>query len=100
MKIAIVGSGFTGLSAAYYLTKQGHSVDIYELDSKPGGLAVGYKEAPWEWTLEHHYHHWFTNDKTILTLAKKIKHKVIIKHPITSSFVDGGIYQLDSPVSV
>lgn len=100
MKIAIVGAGFTGLSAAYYLTKQGHNVDIYEIDSKPGGLAVGYKEARWEWTLEEHYHHWFTNDKSVLSLAKEIGHKVIIKRPITSSFVDNGIFQLDSPVSV
>lgn len=100
MKVAIIGAGFTGLSAAYYLTKQGHNVEIFELDSKPGGLAVGYKESKWDWTLEYHYHHWFTNDKSVLDLAEEIHHKVIIKRPVTSSFVDGGIYQLDSPTSV
>jgi protoporphyrinogen oxidase len=100
MNIAIVGAGFTGLSAAYYLTKKGHNVEIFELDSKPGGLAVGYKENKWNWTLEYHYHHWFTNDKSVLDLASEINHKVIIKRPITSSYVEGGIYQLDSPTSV
>jgi len=100
MKIGIIGAGFTGLAAAYYLSKKGHSVFIYEKDSKPGGLAVGYKEDGWKWTLEAHYHHWFTNDKSVLDLAKEIDHKVIIKRPITSSFVDGGIYQLDSPISL
>ncbi len=100
MKVAIIGAGFTGLSAAYYLTKQGHNVEIYELDSRPGGLAVGYKELGWDWTLESHYHHWFTNDKSVLSLADEINHRVYSPRPKTSSFVEGGIYQLDSPTSL
>lgn len=100
MKIGIIGAGFTGLSAAYYLQKEGHSVTLFERSSQPGGLAIGYKEKEWDWTLEEHYHHWFTNDKNVLNLASEISHKVIIKRPKTSSFVDGGIYQLDSPISL
>ncbi|HMS22318.1 MAG TPA: FAD-dependent oxidoreductase [Candidatus Levybacteria bacterium] len=100
MNIAIVGSGFTGLSAAYYLTKKGHTVTIFELDTKPGGLAIGYKEKGWDWSLEYHYHHWFTNDKSVLALAHEIGHKVLVKRPITCSFVEDDIYQLDSPLSV
>ncbi|MDO8269787.1 MAG: FAD-dependent oxidoreductase [Candidatus Levybacteria bacterium] len=100
MKIGIIGAGFTGLSAAFNLQKEGHSVTIFEKDSKPGGLAIGYKETSWDWTLEEHYHHWFTNDKSVLTLAKELSHPVIIKRPKTSSYVDGGIYQLDSPMSL
>lgn len=100
MKIGIIGAGFTGLSAAYYLSKKGHEVTVFERDDKPGGLAIGYKENGWIWTLESHYHHWFTNDRSVLELAKEINHKVIIKRPKTSSFVDGKIYQLDSPISL
>jgi protoporphyrinogen oxidase len=100
MKIGIIGAGFTGLSAAYYLQKKGHLVTIFEKDANPGGLAIGYKEKNWSWTLEQHYHHWFTNDKSVLNLAKEINHNVIIKRPKTSSFVDGNIYQLDSPLSL
>ena len=100
MKIAIIGAGFTGLSAAYYLQKKGHSVTLFEMHSQPGGLAIGYKEKEWKWTLEEHYHHWFTNDKSVLNLAREISHKVIIKRPKTSSFVDDKIYQLDSPLSL
>lgn len=100
MKIAIIGAGFTGLSAAYYLSKNGHEVEVFEKDNKPGGLAIGYKEKNWDWTLEHHYHHWFTNDKSVLTLAQEINHKVHIVRPKTSSFVGGSIYQLDSPTSL
>lgn len=100
MKVGIIGAGFTGLSAAYYLSKKGHEVTIFEKDEKPGGLAIGYKEKGWDWSLEVHYHHWFTNDKSILNLARELDHKVIIKRPKTSSFVDGDIYQLDSPLSL
>ncbi len=100
MKIGIIGAGFTGLAAAFYLQKKGHHVTIFEKDKLPGGLALGYKEKGWDWTLEQHYHHWFTNDKSVLELAEEINHKVIVKRPKTSSFVEGGIYQLDSPVSL
>lgn len=100
MKIGIIGAGFTGLSAAYYLQKLGHSVTVFERDPQPGGLAIGYKEKEWSWSLEQHYHHWFTNDKAVLALAKEIHHTVVIKQPITSSYVEGGIYQLDSPISL
>lgn len=100
MKVGIIGAGFTGLAAAYYLQRKGHSVTIIEKDEFPGGLALGYKEKSWDWSLEQHYHHWFTNDKSVLDLADEINHKVIIKRPKTSSFVEGGIYQLDSPISL
>jgi len=100
MKIAIIGAGFTGLAASYELSKKGHAVFVFEKDENPGGLAAGYKEKKWEWTLEKHYHHWFANDKTVLNLAKEINQKVIIKRPKTSIFVNGKIFQLDSPLYV
>lgn len=100
MKIGIIGAGFTGLSAAYYLSRKGHNVTLFEKAKSPGGLAIGYKEHEWDWTLEEHYHHWFTNDKSVLSLAKEISHEVIIKRPKTSSFVDDRIFQLDSPLSL
>jgi len=100
MKIGIIGAGFTGLAAAYYLQKLGHDVTVIEKDSNPGGLAIGYKEKGWDWTLEEHYHHWFTNDKSVLELAREIGHPVIIVRPKTSSLVDDKVYQLDSPQSL
>lgn len=100
MNIAIIGAGFTGLSAAYNLQKQGHNVTIFEKDNQPGGLAIGYQEKGWEWTLEKHYHHWFTNDDSVLNLAKEIGHDVIIKRPKSSVFINGHIFQFDSPKEV
>lgn len=100
MKIGIIGAGFTGLSAGYYLTKKGHNVTIFERDSVPGGLAIGFREKNWEWSLEKHYHHWFTNDESILALARELNYKVIIARPKTSVYVDEEIYQLDSPLNL
>jgi NADPH-dependent glutamate synthase beta subunit-like oxidoreductase len=37
-KIAIVGSGPAGLTAAYYLRILGHNVDVFDSDEKPGGM--------------------------------------------------------------
>ena len=100
MKIAIIGAGFAGLSASFELAKKGNEVFIFEKDKYAGGLAIGYKEKAWEWSLEKHYHHWFTNDKYILNLAKEINHKVIIKRPLTSIINKNKIYKFDSPKDV
>jgi len=100
MKIAIIGAGFTGLSAAYELVKKGHDVVIFEKDSQPGGLAIGYKEEKWKWPLEKTYHHMFTNDKNILNLAHEINQEIIIKRPKTSVYIENKMFQLDSPITV
>lgn len=100
MNIAIIGAGFTGLAAAYELQKKGHTVTIFEKDSRPGGLAIGYQEKEWEWSLEYHYHHWFTNDHSVLNLAKEINYPVLIRRPKTSVYVKNHLYQLDSPLKL
>lgn len=100
MKIAIIGAGFTGLAAGFKLAKSGHQVTIFEKDSLPGGLAVGFKNSKWQWPLEKHYHHNFTNDKHILGLAKEIRYPMIINHPKTSVHVHDKFYRLDSPLDV
>ena len=42
-KIAIIGSGFSGLSAACYLSAAGHEVHLFEKNSEAGGRARQFK---------------------------------------------------------
>ena len=37
-RVAIVGAGPSGLSAAYYLAQSGHDVTVFERQPKPGGM--------------------------------------------------------------
>ncbi len=37
-KVAVVGAGPAGLSAAYYLRRMGHAVTVYDREPEPGGM--------------------------------------------------------------
>jgi protoporphyrinogen oxidase len=100
MKVAVVGGGFTGLSAAVRLIDLGAEVTLFESTDRLGGLAGGFKDEKWRWTLEDFYHHVFTNDKEIISLAGRVGWPVKIFSPVTTSFIEGKEIQLDSPLSV
>ncbi|PTR00113.1 putative NAD(P)-binding protein [Mucilaginibacter yixingensis] len=38
-EVAVIGSGFSGISAAAYLAKAGCRVDVYEKNAETGGRA-------------------------------------------------------------
>src|SRR6478735_9485726 len=42
-KIAIIGSGISGLSAAAYAAKEGNEVYVFEKNASPGGRARQFK---------------------------------------------------------
>ncbi len=44
-KIIVIGSGFSGLSAAAYLSKAGHQVEIFEKNTSAGGRARQFTTA-------------------------------------------------------
>ncbi|MEK7495831.1 MAG: FAD-dependent oxidoreductase [Patescibacteria group bacterium] len=99
MKIAILGGGITGLTAAYCLAKKNHQVTLFEKEKVLGGLAVGFRNNDWNWYLERAYHHLFANDYDILNFAKEIGFdKVFFRSPQTASlFNDKIILPLDTP---
>ena len=99
MKIAVVGAGVAGLSAALDLLAAGHQVTLYEAAGYTGGLAAGFRDESWEWPLERYYHHLFTSDKEIMQLARDIglADKLFFPRPITSVLYDDRIVPFDSP---
>lgn len=98
MKIAIVGAGFGGMAAAYDLAKAGHAVTIYEADQQVGGLAQGFKEPHWDWSVEKFYHHWFESDAHMLGLIEELglSEKVRFPRPLTVVHHKGKFYPFDS----
>jgi protoporphyrinogen oxidase len=98
MKIAIVGAGFSGMAAAWDLRQAGHEVSIYEAAETVGGLASGFKEPGWDWSVEKFYHHWFASDRHILGLIKELgwEDKVLFPRPLTVMYHNGKFYPFDS----
>lgn len=106
MKIAILGGGITGLTAAYYLSRDGHEITVMEKERVLGGLAAGFKGNDWNWHLERAYHHLFATDNDILNFAKEIGFKKIyFESPETSSLFNNesnnfSVYPLDTPIDL
>ena len=98
MEIAIIGAGFGGMAAAYDLTRAGHKVTIFETADHVGGLAAGFKDPGWEWSVERFYHHWFASDKYMLGLIKELgwQNKVLFPRPLTVMYFKGKFYPFDS----
>jgi len=100
MKIAIIGAGFSGMAAAYDLSKAGHKITIFEAGDSVGGLAGGFKEPGWDWWVEKYYHHWFASDRHMLGLIKELgwEDKVLFPRPLTVMYHQGKFYPFDSIV--
>jgi len=101
MKIAIIGAGFGGLAAAYDLKKAGHEVTIYEAANYVGGLASGFKEPHWDWSVEKFYHHWFQSDSSMMGLITELglMDKVIFPRPLTVMLYKDKFYPFDSIIN-
>jgi protoporphyrinogen oxidase len=100
-RIAVIGAGIGGLSAAFDLVRAGLQVIVFESAANPGGLAAGFKEPGWEWSMEKFYHHWFTSDSHMFQLFHELglESKVIIRTPKTVMFYKEKFYPFDSILS-
>jgi len=100
MRVAVIGIGFTGLSAGYFLTQKGIDVTIFEKEGFPGGLAASYSVKDWRWPLERYYHHLFTSDYEIKKIAKELGIKINYRRVKTSNLTNTGFFPLDSPLDL
>jgi len=100
MDIGIIGAGFSGLAAAQRLAGKGHHITILEKSGSPGGLAGGFRDPRWAWSLDKHYHHFFTSDSAVLRMAADLEQSVLFNRPSTSVLYNGDINRFDDPKSV
>lgn len=70
-RVAVVGGGFSGLTAAYELVKAGHTVELFEAAPNVGGLAAGFSLAD-GFPLEKAYHFLYTTDNYMINMAKEL----------------------------
>ncbi len=98
--VIVIGSGFTGLSAAYELSKLGVKVIILEKDSAIGGLAGSFEVNGV--ALEKFYHHWFVSDSYVLNLIKELgkTDQIVYKGTSTGMYYSGNFFKLSSPIDL
>ena len=98
MRVAVIGAGIGGMAAAYDLCRQGHKVTVFEGSDHVGGLASGFKDEGWDWSVEKFYHHWFTSDEHMMGLIKELglSDQVVIPKPVTVMYYKGKFYPFDS----
>ena len=71
MRIAVLGAGVCGLTAAHRLARAGHAVDVYERWPGLGGQAATLDVGDGH-RLERYYHHLFTSDRHIAALYDEL----------------------------
>jgi protoporphyrinogen oxidase len=99
MKIAIIGGGLTGLSAAYTLV-QDHEVDLFEKKPYLGGCLSSYNMN--DYWIERYYHHCFSGDTHLFALLGKLglSDKLEWKAGTTGYYAGNIIYPLNTPIEI
>ena len=69
--IGILGGGVTGLTAAYYLLRDGARVTVIEAQPRLGGLATYFDFGPFHW--DKFYHCILTSDRPLLKLIDDLE---------------------------
>jgi len=96
-KIAVIGAGYTGLTIAHRLSRQGYEVTIFEKENFIGGLAGGFNldGIP----LEKIWHFLYLSDKYALKLAEElgVRDKLIFHNSTVSTYYGGKLYPFMSP---
>ncbi|SNS23776.1 Protoporphyrinogen oxidase [Noviherbaspirillum humi] len=96
-QVTIVGGGFTGLTAAYELVKQGIAVTVLEAEPEIAGLAAAFDVSGEK--LDRFYHHWFTNDVEVMGLIDDLglNERVVINPTNTGIYYANNFFKLSTP---
>lgn len=95
--VTVIGAGFTGLTAAYELAKDGLQVNILEAESVIGGLAAAFHAGGER--IDRFYHHWFTNDTDAIDLISELGLEPYLEiHPSnTGMYYANQFFKLSTP---
>jgi protoporphyrinogen oxidase len=98
--VVVVGGGFTGLAAAFELSRRGVDVSLFEKEEALGGLAGSFSVEGQQ--IERFYHHWFTNDREILRLTADLgtSDQVLSRTTRTGMFYANSVYRMSTPLDV
>lgn len=97
MRIGIVGGGVAGLAAAYFLSEQGHQVDVFERAPELGGLAGSVEFAGLR--VEKYYHFICRDDTGLLRLLPRLQlaDEVEWRPGSMRFFYQGNLYPFGTP---
>lgn len=100
LQVVVVGAGFTGLTAAYELAKNGVQVTVLEAGTEIGGLASAFDVGGEK--LDRFYHHWFTNDFEVMDLIKELELEgnVQVNPTNTGMYFTNNFYKLSTPLDL
>lgn len=100
MNVAIIGAGISGLATAYYLSRAGHNVTVYEKAPEVGGLISTFDFDGLR--LERFYHFLCANDTGYFDLCRDLglESRLRWKHPRTGFYHDGTLYPFTSPLDL
>jgi protoporphyrinogen oxidase len=96
----IIGAGLSGLSSAYFLSKNGYSVLVIEKEKEIGGLCGSYKIDGYY--IEKFYHHAFPFDNTVKELLKELKIDDLLewRNASIGFYIDKKVYKLDTVLDI
>jgi protoporphyrinogen oxidase len=98
--VVVIGGGFTGLAAAYELTRQNLRVTLLEKQPQLGGLAASFSFPGG--TVEQSYHHWFLSDRDAMGLAAECGGGQAVRHHATRTgfYWQGKVWPLGRPADL
>ncbi len=98
--VAIIGGGFTGLTAARRLALTGHDVTVYEAGSEVGGLAASTEIAGIH--LEKAYHFVYKTDEHTFALLDELGIRDQLEFHLNSSctVIDNVVYPMSTPLDL
>jgi len=97
MRVAIIGAGISGLSAALALTRKGHEVTVFEREPEVGGLVATCDLAGTR--IERYYHFLCRGDDGYAALCRDlgIADRIRFRRARTGFFYEGKEYGFSSP---